>query len=118
MPGGHARYPRHSDSSCTGVPVKSVMLRNCAKLKGELLHRLMVSGVSSTVPGGQYSPVCKGQKWGVREAFERVRQLCAVVGMDEEEYGEIDEQGNWEGVADRLGSEERGRARSMVKEVD
>ena len=63
--------------------------------------------------------VCKGQKWGVREGFERVRQLCAVVGMDEEEWNEIEDGGgSWEGVAERLSVEERGRARGMVREVD
>ena len=60
--------------------------------------------------------VVKGQKYGFREQFEKVRQVCTVMCMDEEEWEEI--QGE-EGVGvDKLGSEERERARGMVREID
>ena len=63
--------------------------------------------------------VVKGQKYIYRESFERVRQILVVMGMDEEEWEEVTREGagEWSGL-EKLGVEERERARGMVREVD
>lgn len=63
--------------------------------------------------------VVKGQRYGVRDVFERCRQICMVMCMDAEEWEEVMQDGaGWEGVADRLGEGERERARGMVREIE
>ena len=59
--------------------------------------------------------VVSGQKYGYREAFERCRQICVVMGMDEEEWEFVVED---PGSVDKLSAEERERARGMVREID
>ncbi|ETN39925.1 uncharacterized protein HMPREF1541_06152 [Cyphellophora europaea CBS 101466] len=62
--------------------------------------------------------VVRGQKWRFRDEFERCRQICVVMTMEEEEWEECVREDGGEGVAERLTAEERERARSLVKEGD
>lgn len=65
---------------------------------------------------GVIGVVVKGQKYSFRGEFERVRQICTVMGMDEEEWEEV-VHGDGDGF-EKLKPEERERARGMVREVD
>ncbi|KPI39853.1 Conserved oligomeric Golgi complex subunit 4 [Cyphellophora attinorum] len=58
--------------------------------------------------------VCQGKKWAYREYFEKVRQILMVMNVEAEEWEELEREGEWEGVADKLSSEERVRARGLV----
>ncbi len=58
--------------------------------------------------------VCKGKAYGLREGFARVGQMCMLANIDEEEWEEVREGGE-EGFNWVLTSEERERARGIVK---
>lgn len=60
--------------------------------------------------------VVAGRKYELRNMFLRCVQICTVMNMEAEEWEEVDSmgEGGWEGVADRLTAEERGRARRIV----
>jgi conserved oligomeric Golgi complex subunit 4 len=63
--------------------------------------------------------VVKGQKYSYRELFERCRQICVVMTMEEEEWEEVESgEDGGEGVADRLSAEERMSARAMIREIE
>jgi conserved oligomeric Golgi complex subunit 4 len=63
--------------------------------------------------------VVLGKKYVYRNAFLKCSQICMVMNMEEDEWEEMqshpDEQGE---IADRLGPDERARARAMIEEVD
>ena len=74
---------------------------------------------------GVVGVVVRGQKYAFRAEFERVRQICTVMNMDEEEWEEVVGQGAGGGGGEGFGfgfeklkGEERERARGMVREVD
>ena len=60
--------------------------------------------------------VCRGGKYGIREAFARVSQVLMVVNMEEDEWEEVksgaeEEEGmNWV-----ISEEERVRAREIIR---
>ena len=60
--------------------------------------------------------VVAGRKYELRSMFLRCMQICTVMNMEGEEWEEVEGTGEagWEGVADRLSPEERGRARRIV----
>jgi hypothetical protein len=60
--------------------------------------------------------VVAGRKYELRSMFLRCMQICTVINMEGEEWEEVEGTGEagWEGVADRLSPEERGRARRIV----
>jgi hypothetical protein len=60
--------------------------------------------------------VVAGRKYELRSMFLRCIQICTVMNMEGEEWEEVEGTGEagWEGVADRLSPEERGRARRIV----
>ncbi|RMZ87055.1 hypothetical protein DV736_g5718, partial [Chaetothyriales sp. CBS 134916] len=64
---------------------------------------------------------CKGQKYTFRETFERVRQICMVMNVDDDEWDELMDSGAGDAVdeiAGKLDIDERERARGMRREVD
>lgn len=60
--------------------------------------------------------VVAGRKYELRSMFLRCMQICTVMNMEAEEWEEVEGTGEagWEGVADRLTAEERGRARRII----
>ncbi|RMZ75768.1 hypothetical protein DV738_g5285, partial [Chaetothyriales sp. CBS 135597] len=64
---------------------------------------------------------CKGQKYAFRETFERVRQICMVMNVDDDEWEELIDDAGGEAIdeiAGKLDADERDRARGMRREVD
>ncbi|KAI1478898.1 COG4-domain-containing protein [Daldinia eschscholtzii] len=64
------------------------------------------SGIISTVSRGNYS---------VREMFSRVSQILMVANMEEEEWEELNNDEDEEGIQWVLSEDERRRARNLVK---
>ncbi|KAF1810819.1 COG4-domain-containing protein [Eremomyces bilateralis CBS 781.70] len=62
--------------------------------------------------GAIVAEATRGGRYGLRDGFARLGQLVMVVGMDEEEWGEVGEEGGVEWVLD---GEERRRARGIVR---
>jgi len=61
--------------------------------------------------------VARGGRYGVRDAFSRVSQVCMLVNMEEEEWdalNEAEDEGEEE-MAWVLSEDERRKARSLVK---
>lgn len=65
---------------------------------------------------GIVGTVCKGGRYGVRDCFARVVQVLVVVGMEEEEWDELNAGGEDDGMEWVLSAEERIRARGIVRE--
>jgi hypothetical protein len=66
----------------------------------------------SGIPG----VVARGGRYGVRDLFARVTQVCVLVNMEEEEWEAINEEGEGEEeMAWVLSEEERRRARGLVR---
>ncbi|KAI1431620.1 COG4 transport protein-domain-containing protein [Xylaria sp. CBS 124048] len=65
------------------------------------------NGIISTVAKGNY---------GVRELFNRVTQILMVANMEEDEWDELIEAGDDDGIDWVLSQEERRRARNLVRE--
>lgn len=57
--------------------------------------------------------VVQGRKYEVKDVFLRCVQICELMNMEGEEWEELNAQG-LEGVADKLSSEERARARGIM----
>ncbi|KAI1335630.1 COG4-domain-containing protein [Xylariaceae sp. FL0016] len=64
---------------------------------------------------GIISIISKGN-YGLREHFARVSQILMVANMEDEEWEELVESGDEEGIQWVLTGEERRRARNMVRE--
>jgi len=60
--------------------------------------------------------VVKGGRYGLRDAFLRSTQICLVMNMEEEEWDELQSVQNGEDVQWKLDSNERERARAMVRD--
>ncbi|CAJ2501205.1 Uu.00g040580.m01.CDS01 [Anthostomella pinea] len=65
------------------------------------------SGIISTVARGNYS---------VRELFARVSQILMIANMEEEEWEELGEGGEEDGIQWVLSEDERRRARNLIRE--
>jgi conserved oligomeric Golgi complex subunit 4 len=65
------------------------------------------------------SIIVHGKKYAYRDAFLKCSQICMVMNMEEDEWEELQSnQDSLAELADRLNSDERIRARTMIKEVD
>ena len=63
--------------------------------------------------------VVQGKKYAHRDAFLKCSQICMVMNMEDDEWEELQSNlSNQSEIADRLTTDERIRARAMVKEVD
>ena len=65
--------------------------------------------------------VVQGRRYSYRDAFLKCSQICMVMNMEAEEWGEmqiIEGQGGLDGMADRLSEDERERARGMIQDTE
>ncbi|KAG9233789.1 hypothetical protein BJ875DRAFT_535172 [Amylocarpus encephaloides] len=66
--------------------------------------------------GGIINIIAKGGKYGIRELFGRVSQICMLVNMEEDEWEAINEDADGEeSMSWVLDDEERRRARGFVR---
>ena len=66
------------------------------------------------------SVIVHGKKYVYRDAFLKCSQICMVMNMEEDEWEELQGAVGADGeseVADRLDSDERTRARAMIREI-
>lgn len=59
--------------------------------------------------------VVKGGRYGLRDAFARCAQVCLVMNMEDEEWEEQQAAQSSDGVDWKIGSEERSRAKAMIR---
>lgn len=62
------------------------------------------------------SVIVQGRRYGFREAFIKSSQICMIMNMDDEEWDEVQQHHEQEiEIADKLSTDERLRARAMIK---
>lgn len=59
--------------------------------------------------------VVKGGRYGLRDTFTRCTQICLVMNMEDDEWEELHTASSNDGVDWRINSEERSRAKAMIK---
>lgn len=59
--------------------------------------------------------VVKGGRYGLRDTFTRCTQICLVMNMEDDEWEELHTASSNDGVDWTINSEERSRAKAMIK---
>jgi hypothetical protein len=61
------------------------------------------------------SVVVQGRRYGLRDAFARCTQICLVMNMEKDEWEELEDVSQDDGMDWKIDYEERARARAMVR---